>query len=812
MAQGGKLVKITGKVVDADTNEPLEYATLVLQNTTTQEVTGGVTDANGMFNVDASAATYNVSIEFISYKTYSLKNQSITADKNFGTVKLSLDVAQLDAVEVVAEKTTVEVKLDKKIYNIGKDLTTQGGTISDALQNIPSVSVDVEGTVSLRGNDNVRILINGKPSAMAGYGDSNIFSQLPADAIERVEVITSSSARYDAEGTAGILNIILKKEKTLGFNGSIQATAGYPSNHSVSANINLRTQKFNVFTTTGVYYRDSPGGGYFDNHYDNSSFDRIVENRDYTRLRKGVNSNLGMEYFLTDKSSITGNVFGRWGENDDKSNTLNDRYIGTGLNSTTLRKQLEGETSKTYQGSLNYTNSFNDQGHKLTADLQYSSDNEEQPTTINENRIFPSDSLIDRQNIFQTRKQKEFLLQSDYVLPKGDSQFEAGFRINLNGQDTGYGLDQFNQDTNEFEIDSLLSYNFNYDQNVYAAYMQYGDKVTKKFSYLLGLRVEDTQLKGSVSSQYYSQDELVEALGFDFNPTFDKNYLNLFPTVNLIYEIKENENITLGYNRRINRPQGFFINPFPSRSSRTNIFQGNPDLDPAFSNAFDLGYLKRWKEITLNGSVYYQKETNSFQRIQDESGQVTSDGISIIRSIPVNLSSQQRIGGELGAMYNPTKWLKLNSSFNFFKFKTEGYFNDVDYGAESTSWFGRFSGKATLPAAIDLQANSFYNGPTQNAQTKDKGIYSLDMALSKELIKNSLTATFNVRDVFNSRKRRSFTTSEDFTSDSWMQWRKRQFTLSVIYKFNQSADKNAKNKNEQRNNMQNGDGNMDFEG
>lgn len=810
-AQSGRNIKVTGTVVDQDTSEPLMYATLVLENTETQEVTGGVTDMDGKFEVKAPKGTYKIRVEFISYKTKRFPTQTLSKNTNLGIVKLGLDVAELDAVEVTAERTSVEVKLDKKIYNIGKDITTQGGTVSDALQNIPSVSVDVEGAVSLRGNENVRILINGKPSAMAGFGNTNIFQQLPSDAIERVEVITSSSARYDAEGTAGILNIILKKEKTLGLNGSIQATVGEPENHSVSANINLRTNKFNLFTTTGGYYRNSPGNAFYDNNYAVGSYDRIIEDRTYDRLRKGINSNLGMEYYINDKSSITASIFGRWGENDDESNTINDRYNDDILESATHRTQNEREKSETYQGSINYINNFNDEGHKLTADLQYSYDYEDKPNPISEYETFPTNQIIAAEDIYEEEKQNEFLFQADYVLPKGDSQFEAGVRINLENETNFYQRDTLNIPINEYQTDELSSYNFDYDQNVYAVYTQYGNKLTENFSYLLGLRLEHTQMKGNVISPYYSQEELIEELGFDFDLTYDKNYLNLFPTVNLIFEIAENENITLGYNRRINRPRGWFINPFPSRSSRTNIFQGNPDLDPAFSNAFDLGYLKRWKKLTLNASVYYQRETNSFERIQDETGQLTEDGIPIIRSIPVNLSSQDRIGGEFGAMYNPTDWFRFNASFNIFKFKTEGFFNDIDYGAESTSWFSRFSSKFTLPAKIDLQLNGFYMGPRKNAQTESEDMFSLDTALSKELIKNTLTATFNVRDVFNSRKRRSYTISQNFTSDSEFQWRQRQFTFSLIYKFNQQNDPNSRRG---RNNQgaPGGGNDMDFEG
>ena len=261
-------IVITGQVLDQETNEPLEYATLVLQSVENPEkITGGITDMDGNYSVETNPGKYNVSIEYISFKTYKKPNQLLSENTNLGVIKLSLDVAQLDAVEVVGEKTTVEVRLDKKIYNIGKDLTTSGANISDALNNIPSVTVDVDGAIALRGNDNVRILINGRPSALAGFGSTDALRQLPADAIEKVEVITSPSARYDAEGTAGILNIVLKKEKTLGFNGTINTTVGYPTASSITSNLNLRTNKFNIFNTIGYFYRGTPGNGYFDNNY-----------------------------------------------------------------------------------------------------------------------------------------------------------------------------------------------------------------------------------------------------------------------------------------------------------------------------------------------------------------------------------------------------------------------------------------------------------------------------------------------------------------------------------------------------------------
>ncbi|KAB5491607.1 MULTISPECIES: outer membrane beta-barrel family protein [Flagellimonas] len=805
--QNPKYITITGKILDSDSGQPLEYATFVLQKADDpNQVTGGITDPSGSFEIETAPGTYNIRVEYISYKTYARDGQTYNSSIDLGSIRLSPDVAQLQEVEVVGEKTTVEVRLDKKIYNIGKDITTSGGNVSDALNNIPSVSVDVEGGISLRGNDNVRILINGKPSALAGFGSTDVLQQLPADAIEKVEVITSPSARYDAEGTAGILNIVLKKEKTLGINGSVNATVGVPFNARTTTNFNLRTDKFNIFNTLGYFRSESPGGGRFDNTYlsDASEFDRIIEDRDITRKNEGFNVNIGMEYFLTEKSSVTGSFFYRWSDENDLTENDNQRFADGSLNSRTFRSEDQGENDNSYQVSLNYTNNFNDDGHKLTADFQYSYDDESVFTEIQENNVVPNQNLLALENINEIQTQDDILAQIDYVLPMGEAQFEAGYRGTFEKEINDYQLDTLNQGTGNFETNLDLTNVFTYHENVNALYTQYGNKYGK-FSMLLGLRLENTQMKGSVDSEIDSE-ALEEILGEDVDLNFDKNYLGLFPTVNLIYEISETANVSVGYNRRINRPRGWFINPFPSRSSRTNVFQGNPDLDPAYANAFDIGYLKRWKELTFTSSVYYQRETNSFERIQEETGELTSDGIQIIRSIPINLSTNQRIGAEAGMIYSPVKWLRLNSSFNFFTFKTDGFFNGVDYGTENSSWFARLSSKFTLPAKIDLQANSFYMGPRQNAQTKDKAMFSLNLAMSKDLFKDKATLSLNVSDVFNSRKRRSFTQTPTFTSDSEFQWRQRQVNLSLIYRFNQAKERNNRQNQERQGDFEEGEG------
>ncbi|MBX2826936.1 MAG: TonB-dependent receptor [Flavobacteriaceae bacterium] len=778
-------VSVYGTVIDKDSGTPLEFATIAFTNREGKIISGGITDAKGKYNIEVPAGMYSVRFEFISYKTETLENQRLFKNTKLPDVLMSLDTESLDEVVVRAETTEVQIRLDKKVYTIGKDLTTSGATVSDALDNVPSVTVDVDGTIALRGNENVRILINGRPSAIAGFGSTDALRQLPAEAIERVEVITSPSARYDAEGTAGILNIILRKEKTLGLNGSLQTNFTYPLGSSVTGNMNVRTDKFNIFNTTGVRYQDFPGNANFENRYFGDVINPlIIEDRDFDRLRKGFNTNLGIEYFLTKTSSITASGFYRQGDNGSTTTNITNEFDrDNALAISRDRIEIEEEDDSNFQLSLNYVNDFDPNGHRLTVDFQYETGDETETSLIEERNTVPELEMLPSENIIQKQDETEYLAQADYVLPIGENaQFEAGYRGRFENTLTDYLLEEQLVAGGNFVRNDSLSNVFDFTQNIQALYTQYGNKFGK-FSFLLGLRMESTVLKGEVTGEDVTTND-------DFNVNFDKDFLGLFPTINLVYELNEQENVSLGYNRRINRPRFWFLNPFPSRSSEANVFQGNPGLDPAYASAFDLGYLKRWgRKLTLTTSVYYQYETDAFERVQEDTGQFTPNGIPIIRTIPINLSTNQRIGGEAAILYNPFKWLRFNGSFNIFRFETEGSFNGVDYGAENTSWFARGSAKVTLPAKIDWQTNAFYRGPRNNAQTETEGILSISLAFSKDIINDNATIGFNVSDLFNSRKRMSFTETANFTSDSEFQWRERQFNLSFTYRFNQKKQR-----------------------
>ncbi|WP_430412697.1 TonB-dependent receptor domain-containing protein [Kordia sp.] len=789
IAQTGKPTKkvtITGKVFDKTTKQPLEYATIIFQDTAKKKpVTGGITNGQGEFSIVVDADVYNIKVEFISFKTQEIKEKSLLKDTFLGSFFLTEDLESLQAVEIIAERTTVEIKLDKKIYNVGKDLTVRGGTVSDVLDNVPSVSVDVEGNVSLRGNDNVRILINGKPSGLVGLNSTDALRQLPADAIEKVEIITSPSARYDAEGTGGILNIILRRSKLQGINGAITTNVSYPFGYGASGNINYRTGDFNFFTTSGYNRRDVPGNSntfteYF-NDDDPTTF--LDEQRDFDRLRKSFNSNFGVEWYINNSTSLTAAIVYR--DSNDETTTTNvltqfDENLD--VTSVSSRFDPEFEDDTTVQYSLNFDKNFEKSGHKLTVDFQYESSSEA------ENSFISVDNVLAEQ-VATVEDQDRILLQSDYTLPIGDNaQFELGYRGNFLDLNTDYLVAFLEDDT--FVSDTDLSNVLNYREYVNAFYSQYGNKVNK-FSFLLGLRMESTRI---------TVDQLTSG-------TLDKkNYVGLFPTVNIGYEISDRQSITLGYNRRIRRPRSRFINPFPSRSSITNVFQGNPDIDPSYSNGIDLGYLNRFGKLTLNTSIYFQRATDVFNFISEETGQTTilnGEEVPIIRRTPINLARNDRYGFEFTLTYNPTKKWRLNGNFNLFQSITRGDFNDVNFDAENLSWFVRVNNKVTLPGNIDWQTSLFYRGPSEDAQNIRKGLFTTNLAFSKDLLNERASIAFNVSDLFNSRIRRSEAFTDTFFSEGEFQWRERTFNLSFTYRFNQKK-KSERNGRDQDDNDEGG--------
>lgn len=780
--QAQKDVTITGKVIDKITGQPLEYATVAFFSKAENKIiTGGITDETGNFSIPVASGTYDVSVEFISYVKQTIPNKNLSENKNIGNFYLEADTQALDEIEIIAEKTTVEIKLDKKIYNVGKDLTVRGGTVSDVLDNVPSVSVDVEGNVALRGNENVTILINGKPSGLVGLNSTDALRQLPADAIERVEVITSPSARYDASGTAGILNIILRRSKLQGLNGAVTTNIGWPKSAGISGNLNFRTGDLNIFNTTSYNYREVPGNSSSYTEYFNREFDDdgnlIIDNpntfldetNDYDRVRKGLSTNFGLEWYITDSASLTGAVSYRNGDNESNTtNTLIELNENQQLVSQSNRFDPEIEDDKVIQYSLNFQKEFDDSGHKLTMDFQYEDNTEDEFSKV----LLEG---INTEKVATLEDQKRILLQADYVLPIGEnSQFEAGYRGNFNNQDTDYTVEILNENTGQFIENDSLSNFLNYREYVNAAYTQFGSKIGSKFSYLLGLRLESTRITvDQPTSGDYSKND----------------YTGLFPTVNLSYELSEDENVTAGYSRRIQRPRSWFINPFPSRSSVTSIFRGNPELAPSYSGLFDLGYYKKFGKISLNTSAYFQHTTDAFSFVSFDTGEtvdINGQTFSVIERTPINLGEEDRYGFEFTVTYNHSRKWNVNANFNIFKQSVTGTTpNGLSLDNDNTSWFARINNKYTLPGKIEWQTSLNYRGPSEDAQNKREGNFSTNMAFSRDIFSENASIALNVSDLFNSRKRIMDTSTPTYMSTSEFQWRERSINLSFTYRFNQ---------------------------
>lgn len=770
-----KVFIISGVVSSLDDNEVLEYATITLLNPKDNSVvTGGLSDSEGKFKVSAKSGIYNVLIEFISFKKTILKDIVIKNNLNLGKIQLELDYESLAEVEIIAEETTVEVKLDKKIYTVGRDLSVRGGNAGDVLDNIPSVSVDIEGNILLRGNDAARILINGKPSSLVGI-DSKFLQQLPSDAIEKVEVITSPSARYEAQGSGGIINIILRKSKKLGLNGSLSSSVGDPKKNALSSNINYRDGKINFFNSSGWNDNLSPGGGFNDSEYYNGDEASIYfeENRKRERARSGYFLNNGIEWYINDNNSIVGSFFYNKAESDNiQNNTINevDGFGGNILNQTI---QTENEFTDDFnrEYNFNYETNFNDTGQKLTIDLQY--DNSEDF----ENGEVLRDDVLD-EIIITKEEKKSYLIKADYVyLIAENKQFEAGIRISEDDDITDYKVFE----NTDFEIveDINQSNIFQYKERINALYTQYGVNIDDKYSFLLGLRIENT-IK-----------DINQLTTQDFS---NKNDTGLFPTFNFGLELTENETLTFGYNRRIRRPWSRFINPFPSKTSPINIFRGNPDLNPTYSNNIDIGYLKRYdSSFTFNTSAYFQRSTDTYNFINQETGEtVELNGIDVpvVERFPINLSTNERFGFELNLSYRKGRNWNINSNFNLYTNKVIGSYQDLVFDNESLSWSFRLNNKVTLPAKIEWQTRMNYRGPEDTALTKRKGQFSVDLAFSKELFNDKASLTFNIRDLLDQRGWDIETFNQTFYNNSAYRWSQRSFTLNFTYRFNQKKGQN----------------------
>lgn len=743
-------VNLKGKIVEQNTNQPLEFTTVIILKSNSEEiVTGTTTDSKGEFSLKVQPNSYDIKVEFIGFQPYIQKNVSLKKNTELPTIKLKENSEKLDDIVITAEKSTTEYKLDKRIFNVGKDLLSKSGSATDILNNVPSVNVDIEGAVSLRGNSNVRILINGKPSVLT---NNNGLEQIPAETIEKVEVITNPSAKYDAEGTAGILNIILKKNKTNAFSSSIQLTTGYRANHGINYNANYKTEKFNLFSNIGYRYLKFLGNGRLlrTNYQNNIPSSFLDQNIISERQRDNFNLYVGSDIYFNEKNTTTFSYYHR--RNNNKNNVdyiFNFLDASKNLDSVLINKEYYREPQIANRIELNHVKTFAKKGQKLTLDFQYDFWNDDENEFVEER----NENTVNTLRSNDVESSKDFLFQADFKLPIAEKyHFEIGLKGEIRNIDSDYKVWD-----NEILIDSLDNL-LKYKERIYGAYAQYGNS-KNKLQYLIGLRAEHSNTGSTDRKNEF---------------TTNKNYTNLFPTVHLTYNFNEKTNAQISYSRRIRRPSFWHLNPFGGIADRRNIRVGNPDLNPMFTNSFEIGILKRWKGFTLNPSIYHQKTTQLFET------QITANEKGAIISKPINSGEENRLGGELAIQYSPFKWWRLSSEFNFYRFNQKGIYN-----FEDTAWFTRLNSRIRL-SDFNFQTSFAYQGERNSGQTLTKPIYRVNVGASKDLFKDKASVTLNVQNLFDSLVRKQFITGENYDIERNQKFNGRRFSITFTYRFNRS--------------------------
>ena len=767
----GPAFTIRGTVTDPQ-QKPIPFATVALYRTADSVlVTGAVSDEAGKFEIPSRPGQYHLRLSMLSFREKTLPNVRVAdGDVQVGVVTMEVSTTRLDEVVVQGQRSSMELTLDKKVFNVGQDLASRGGTAVDILGNVPAVAVDVEGNVSLRGSSNVRILIDGRPSGLVS-GSAGL-RQLQGSSIERIEVITNPSARYEAEGMAGIINIVLKKERKEGFNGSFDLIAGYPDNFGAAANVNYRRKNLNFFVNYTASYRNTPGRNtlYQEVYRNDTTF--ITRQRSDSRLNGMYNNaRAGLDYYLDDKNVLTGAYTWRISKGKRFANIeyLDYLFATDNYQGTTYRRQDETETEPNAEYALSYKRSFAREGHELTADVRFLDNWEQSDQFYTQQTLRPGSLPADDppQRSLNDETEKQLLGQLDYVHPFGkDGKFEAGLRSSFRDMTNNYSVTQRTEPDDWQPIDSLTN-NFLYEEDIHAAYLILGNKV-RKISYQVGLRAEWT----GVTTTLRLTDQV--------NP---RTYANLFPSVHLTYGLPLRNDLQVSYSRRVRRPQYNDLSPFMTFSDNRNFFSGNPDLDPEFSDAFEMGHVKHLERGSLSSALYYRHTTSKIMRVR------TVDTLGVSTTIPQNLAVENSYGAEFAGSYQPWQWWKLDGSVNFFRAITDGGNLDATFRADTYSWFTRVISRFSFWQNADFQLRGNYEAPQQTPQGRRLAIATLDAALSKDFLKNNATLTLNVLDVFNSRRFRSITEGANFYTVGNAQGRLRQVNLTFNYRLRQAKKK-----------------------
>lgn len=783
---------ISGMVFDKQTGEAVEYANIVVFSKRDGEmVSGTISDSEGSFMMEKLPyGMYKVTLDFIGYDKITIDSVRLFSQNpnvNMGKQVLSQSMVMLKGIEVVADKISYQYKIDKKVINVSQDATSAGGTAADVLENTPSVDVDIEGNVTMRGSSSFTVLINGRPSVLDG---SDALQQLPASNIENIEIITNPSAKYDPDGTAGIINVILKKEVDQGFGGIVNLSAGMNDKYRSNVLLNYRINKWSF--TGGIDYRDDNFEmerlSERETYLDDQSTEFINSFGDRNMNRKSVGGRFGVDYNISDKTVL--GVSTKFGTFEFGMAGLNRNNEFTNPITTNLfynSRMSMSRNSDYYDINFNLQHKFDDKGQNLDFLFYYSnrdgdSDNSTLETESDALWKETTNTLNSNRSV-ELSENKQYRIQLDYVKPLfAKGKLELGYQARLSDSYEKYDFESF--DGGLWVNDPLFSSTSDFTRNIHSGYAILNNETAFGFGYQLGLRSEYTKRETGVEgvSGLYSIDR------------FD-----LFPSLHFSKQLKQKNQLMLSYTRRINRPSGRDLDPFLSYRDENNRRQGNPALEPEYIDSFELGWQKKWTKNFITLEAYYKITSNLITRVL----QNTDQGYVLHTS--ANLDKDYSLGIE--AMINKefSKKLSTNLSATVYHYKIEGSLESVVVDRSSTNWRTSLNTTYKFAPSSRLQLRLGYRGQTTTAQGTQKGFLTSDLALRHDFWSRKATVTLQVRDLFKTMKRDMIVEGNNIWEHVEMQRESQILQLSLSFKIN-----NYKQKRENQNSSEMDMGEMDY--
>ncbi len=759
---------VEGSLLDDEHNGPLMYASVVLHTVTDSAmVTGAVSGEDGRFVLeDVPAGTFYVQISYVGYPDQTVNDIEVTpADPvyDLGTIRVSPDRAVLSEVTVEATRELMEIGLDRRVFNVGQELTSVGGSALDIMDNIPSVAVDFDGNVSLRGSENVTILIDGRPSELMGLDGSEALEQFPSEMVERVEVITNPSARFDPDGTSGIINIVLKEQERKGYNGMVSLNASTGDRYTGSVNLNYQLDKVNFFGSySGRFYNMIGDGSSFRTSF-LSDTTHLDQRSDYENDMNMHNFRVGLDYSINDKNTITAS----FGSNtrdmlrehmNDYMNMTNDFDVMEAF----IRQSESDREHGGYQINLNHEHEFDQQYQEWSTDFVYSVRSMDHFEQNIQEYMYPHNSEF-FENTERSGNRTMIRMQTDYIHPLGeDRKLEVGAQGFWRKRDSEFAF--FNSDDGESWVENdSLSNDFIHDEVRFSGYSTYSTMLGD-YSLQAGLRFE------------YADNE-IDQLTMD--STYTKDYFSVFPTMHLRRNFDDTQSMQVSYSRRISRPRGRQLNPFPRYNDPYNISSGNPRLDPEYTNSMEIGYTRFGEKTTINPSIFYRYTEGMISRFR------SMDDSGVAHTTYENLNTGTSYGTELAITSRFFDVWRVNGTMSYYYRKVEGAGAQAELENESYAWSARMVNNFNFSGGWSAQLTGRYRSPTVMLQGEMKEMYWADAAVRKDVFGGRGTVTLRLSDIFNTRNFVMYNHGDNYTVDFERNRESRMIYLGFSYRINE---------------------------